>query len=161
MNPLSAELHTGTLGELLVQLRLLQHDVQSVAPHKDTGNDLLAIKGEVFRAIQVKTSIDPPPFRFDRHEVLHRSFHLLALVLLVGEGRTIHLDRSAIYLLKRDEVTKGYFTADDLRGLALDQRVGELFQPTAPPNTGVDPLTGAPTGGGRDAADRVNLRPVR
>jgi hypothetical protein len=55
MNPLSPTLQTGTLGELLVQIRLLQHDVQSVSPHKDTGNDLLAVKDEALRAIQVKT----------------------------------------------------------------------------------------------------------
>jgi len=37
MNPLDPNLETGTIGELLVQIRLLQYDVQTVATHKDTG----------------------------------------------------------------------------------------------------------------------------
>ena len=56
MNLLDPNLQTGIIGELLVQIRLLQYDVQAVATHKDTGNDLLATKGEIFRAIQVKTT---------------------------------------------------------------------------------------------------------
>jgi hypothetical protein len=35
MNPLDPNLKTGTIGELLVQIRLLQYDVQAVATHKD------------------------------------------------------------------------------------------------------------------------------
>ena len=53
MNPLSANLVTGTVGELIVQLRLLHLEVQSVPTHKDTGNDLLATRDEAFRAVQV------------------------------------------------------------------------------------------------------------
>jgi hypothetical protein len=55
-NPISDQLKTGTIGELLVQLRLLQYCVQAAPPIKDSGNDLIAVRGEEFRGIQVKTS---------------------------------------------------------------------------------------------------------
>lgn len=41
-NPLPKALATGTLGELLVQFRLLQFDIQAAPPLKDSGNDLVA-----------------------------------------------------------------------------------------------------------------------
>jgi hypothetical protein len=57
-NPISNEIKTGTVGELLVQMRLLQHDVQAAPPLKDSGNDLIALRGFVVRTIQVKTTTD-------------------------------------------------------------------------------------------------------
>ena len=60
-NPISYELKVGTIGELLVQLRLLQYGVQAAAPLKDSGNDLIALKGFAIRCIQVKTSTDSVP----------------------------------------------------------------------------------------------------
>ena len=45
MNPLRKSLQTGTVGELLVQLRLLQFHVQAAQPLKDTGNDLITSDG--------------------------------------------------------------------------------------------------------------------
>ena len=56
MNELDSNTNTGTFGELLVQLRLFQHGVQAAPPLKDSGNDLIAVKERVFRAIQVKTT---------------------------------------------------------------------------------------------------------
>ena len=56
MNPISEEIKIGTIGEILVQLRLLQYNVQSAPALKDSGNDLIAVRGEIFKAIQVKTS---------------------------------------------------------------------------------------------------------
>jgi hypothetical protein len=53
MNPLDGRMVTCTVGELLVQLRLLEYDVQAAPPLKDSGNDLIAIRGGQFRAIQV------------------------------------------------------------------------------------------------------------
>ena len=50
-NPISARIKIGTIGELLVQLRLLLYQVQAAHPIKDSGNDLIAVKGEVSRAI--------------------------------------------------------------------------------------------------------------
>jgi len=49
-------LRIGTIGELLVQLCLLQFDVQAAAPLKDSGNDLIAVKGSRFHTIQVKST---------------------------------------------------------------------------------------------------------
>src|SRR5688572_17664906 len=100
MNPLSKHLHTGTVGELLIQLRLLQHHVQAAPPLKDTGNDLIAIKGSVFKAIQVKTTVGDRV----RLDVPDRLFHLLGLVRLEGEGDQLHLDRSDVYLIPRESV---------------------------------------------------------
>jgi len=50
------ELRVGTIGELLVQLRLLQFHVQAAAPLKDSGNDLIAVRATRFHTIQVKTT---------------------------------------------------------------------------------------------------------
>jgi hypothetical protein len=74
MNPLCENLKTGTIGELFVQIRLLQFDVQAAPPLKDTGNDLIAVRGTAFRAIQVKTTADS---RFDLRD-LPRHYHLVA-----------------------------------------------------------------------------------
>jgi hypothetical protein len=56
MNDLQQRLATGTVGELIAQLRLLEHGVQAALPLRDTGNDLIAIKGNIFKAIQVKST---------------------------------------------------------------------------------------------------------
>jgi hypothetical protein len=102
MNPLSKHLHTGTVGELLLQLRLLQYHVQAAPPLKDTGNDLIAIRGNAFRAIQVKTTVGERV----RLEVPDREFHLLGLVRLEGEGDTLYLDRCDAYLVPKEEMTR-------------------------------------------------------
>src|ERR1017187_7681670 len=60
MNPLTQMIARGTFGEVFVQLKLLQFDVQSAPPIKDSGNDLIAIRGETIRAIQVKSSASYP-----------------------------------------------------------------------------------------------------
>lgn len=84
-NPIPPELTTGTLSELLVQLRLLQYGVQAAPPLKDSGNDLIAVSGFEMRCIQVKTTSAvlpawPPDAKRD---------HLLAIVRLRGEGGEI------------------------------------------------------------------------
>lgn len=48
-NPLPKTTYIGTVGELLVQLRLLEFGVQSAPPIRDSGNDLIAIKGRVVK----------------------------------------------------------------------------------------------------------------
>jgi hypothetical protein len=78
MNPLDENLTKGTFGELLVQIRLLQYGVQAAPPIKDSGNDLIAIRGKVFCAIQVKTRTSYP-IKVDR---LPKLFHVLAIVVL-------------------------------------------------------------------------------
>lgn len=57
-NPLPMTTHIGTLGEPLVQLRLLEFGVQAASPIRDSGNDLIAIKGRIVKFIQVKTKIN-------------------------------------------------------------------------------------------------------
>jgi len=121
MNPLSPELITGTVGELLVQLRLLQFDVQAAPPLKDSGNDLIAIKRKTIKAIQVKTTTGD---RFSNlGDTLHRLFDALALVVLVGEDRTLHLDDCRIFLLSREEIRKSSYTISELRDYELSPEV--------------------------------------
>lgn len=100
MNRITDQMLTGTIGELLVQLRLLEHDVQAAPPIKDSGNDLIAVKGECFRAIQVKTTTRD---EFDKGN-LGRLFHILAVVQLVDDDNTIYLDQSPVFLIPRDQV---------------------------------------------------------
>jgi hypothetical protein len=134
MNELSKYLQTGTVGELLVQLRLLQFDVQSVAPHKDTGNDLLATRGEVFRALQVKATSrgkdrENREITFRLPVLMARRFHILALVFLKGEDRRLDLDKCDVYLLARDEVKKGCYRQDELEPCRLtSDRIDVLFR---------------------------------
>lgn len=111
MNPLSKHLRIGTVGELLIQLRLLQYHVQAAPPLKDSGNDLIAIKGRVFKAIQVKTTTGEDV----RCEAPDRSFHLLGLVRLEGEGDTLYLDRCDVYLIPKDEVEAARRTLERYR----------------------------------------------
>ncbi len=129
MNPLSRSLVTGTVGELLVQLRLLQHGVQAVSTHKDSGNDLLATRDEAFRALQVKaTRCRDGHITFNYDETIGKKFHILVLVFLEGEDDRLDLDQSRLYLLIRDDVTKGYYTLDEVRDKALTQdRINDLF----------------------------------
>lgn len=54
-SPISENMVKGTIGELIVQTRLLQYGVQAAAPIKDSGNDLIALKGYAVKTIQVKT----------------------------------------------------------------------------------------------------------
>ena len=97
MNPLTQAVTTGTFGELLVQLRLLQYEVQAAPPLKDSGNDLVALKGSVIKTIQVKTATqDLPPW--PEHSKL---YDLLAVVKLEGEGTEVNLDQSQIFLIPK------------------------------------------------------------
>lgn len=115
---------TGTIGELLVQLRLLEYDIQAAPPLKDSGNDLIAIKGEIFKAIQVKTSRTDKFILGNLHE-----FHILALVHLISENTNILLDESKIYLLPKNEVNKITYIVEDLieKEISMD-RVNMLFK---------------------------------
>lgn len=123
-NPISKNIKTGTVGELLVQLRLLQYDVQSAPPLKDSGNDLIAVKGNIFKAIQVKTSTGD---RFNLQN-LDRIYYILALVYLIGEEDNISLDSSKIFLLSKEEVTNMSYHVDTLTDKELNKkRVNELF----------------------------------
>ncbi len=96
MNPISEEIKIGTIGEILVQLRFLQYNVQSAPALKDSGNDLIAVRGDIFRAIQVKTSTIG---KFSLKDLEKKKYHILALVRLIGENYDIYLDQSKIFLL--------------------------------------------------------------
>lgn len=94
-NPLPPPLATGTLGEILVQLRLLQFGVQAAPPIKDTGNDLVAFRDRSVRTLQVKTSATHIP----RDRRLPPHYDILALVLLHSFEGVVGLDSSRIFLV--------------------------------------------------------------
>ena len=98
-NPLPKTTRIGTIGELFVQLRLFEYGIQAAPPIKDSGNDLIAIKGEVVKFIQVKTS---------KHRIPSKEFpkicHLVALVRLkYSEDGGLLLDDSKIYIIEKGE----------------------------------------------------------
>ncbi|SRR3989338_4340217 len=123
-NPITDAIKTGTVGELLVQLRLLQYDVQAAPPLKDSGNDLIALRGCVVRTIQVKTTTEalpawPPEARL---------YHLLAVVRLEGEDRELWLDKSEIFLVPRRDLHGLARTWEALQSFALSEaHVSRLF----------------------------------
>ena len=126
MNPLPPKLITGTAGELLVQLRLFQFDVQAAPPLKDSGNDLIAVRGSEFRAVQVKTTgNDDGTWPKDN---LDRRFHILALVRLRGQPEGYDLDRCDVYLYRKDECQNTGWP--DLEGHRISRAlVDNLFAP--------------------------------
>ncbi len=110
MNPLSKRCITGTIGELLVQLRLFQYGVQAAPPLKDSGNDLIAVRGQTFKAVQVKTTGNEDG-RWNRPE--DRRYHVLALVRLRGHDDELSLDDCEIYLMDRNTVEADGFNLND------------------------------------------------
>ena len=125
MNPISEKIKIGTIGEILVQLRLLQYDVQSAPALKDSGNDLIAVKGDCFKAIQVKTTTKD---KITLPDLSKKKYHLLALVKLIGENDSIYLDQSRIFLLQKSEVEKNTYYIEELSDEVLTkERVDELF----------------------------------
>jgi len=99
-NPITDNLKIGTLGELLVQIRLLEHNVQAAPPIKDSGNDLIAVCGETFRGVQVKTTAG----RQVAGRRLPKHYHILALVQLAATDADLLLDQSRIFLIPREAV---------------------------------------------------------
>jgi hypothetical protein len=121
-NPISKELKIGTIGELLVQLRLLQYNIQASQPIKDSGNDLIAIKGKIFKSIQVKTILDGT--RFDIRDLDRKIYDLLALVVLCGFDNNIELDRSKIFILTKENIGNlKSFSAKNLTSVNLLENV--------------------------------------
>lgn len=123
-NPISEELQTGTVGELLVQLRLLQYGVQAAPPLRDSGNDLIALNGFSFRCVQVKTTTNALP----TWPSVDKRYHLLAIVRLVGTENSLLLDDSQIYLLSKEELNGVKRSWEGLTPFLLTSaRVAELF----------------------------------
>jgi hypothetical protein len=126
VNKLPKELTTGTVGELLVQLRFLQYNVQAAPPLKDTGNDLIAIRGQVVRAIQIKTTAKTNNFKINRQS-LPALYDGLVLVQMVGSGSELCLDDCCIYLLPRSEVKKGTYSFEELEPHKLSAAAVDKF----------------------------------
>lgn len=124
-NPITAHITLGTVGELLVQLRLLQFGVQAAPPLKDSGNDLIAVRGSAIRTIQVKTTKAPRP-RFPSKK---RRYDLLALVQLHGHDQTLFLDQSMVYLIPAESLAHLSRSWGALAQFELTQHhVNSLFQ---------------------------------
>ncbi len=120
MNELTERTKTGTKGELLVQLRLFEHGIQASPPLKDSGNDLIAIKGDCFKAIQVKTkSYDQQNWK----KPTERKYHVLALVNLAQNA--CELDEAEIYLVPKEKLPEGQISQSNeiIKGYKLTQRV--------------------------------------
>ena len=134
MNDLPSTVEKGTFGEIFVQLRLLQHSVQAAPPIKDTGNDLIAVRKNCFRAVQVKTTASGFPISFELAK-LPDLYHILALVLFTNlkhdEGSpdfSVSLDNARIFLLKHEQITKGYWVEEELLPFEINRNlIDELF----------------------------------
>lgn len=126
MNSLDKRVITGTTGELLVQLRLFQYGVQANPPLKDSGNDLIAVRGDVFRAIQVKTTAVNGNFEKPKD----RLYHILAFVRLEGDGAEIFLDQSSVYLMSKEYLESDDFSMANIEESRISQGLVDLlFQP--------------------------------
>jgi len=124
MNNITDNIKIGTVGEILVQLRLLEHNVQSAPPIKDSGNDLIAIRGATFRAIQVKTRTGD---RYAKND-LPDLYHILAVVRLVGNKDTLLLDASQVFLIPHDRVEDASTSFEELGEFALSaDHIDSLF----------------------------------
>jgi hypothetical protein len=124
-NPISEEIKTGTVGELLVQLRLLQYGVQAAQPLKDSGNDLIALKGFAIRCVQVKTTTNHVPAWPPEDKL----YHLLAVVRLEGDGHDLFLDQSTVYLLSREDARRATRSWPGLEEFRLNGcRIEVLFR---------------------------------
>jgi hypothetical protein len=128
MNDLAPELTKGTVGELLVQLRLLQYRVQAAPPLRDTGNDLVGVRGKEIRTLQVKTTAGNA-FALDLQKL--REYHVLVLVQLIGENYDLRLDECRIFLLLKSEVKKWTYSVAELgphlvSSAIVDKCFGEL-----------------------------------
>ena len=105
----------------------MQYNIQAAPPIKDSGNDLIAIKGEVVKFIQVKTTTG------DRVGVgrLPKIYHILAMVFLKKKGENILLDESEIFLLEKKEIDKSSHSLNPLKKAEKKYRlelvVEELF----------------------------------
>lgn len=126
MNRITDNMKIGTIGELLVQLRLLEHGVQAAPPIKDSGNDLIAVKNDAFRAIQVKTRTGSI---FDKPEA-DRKYHILAIVKLESDETNIYLDKSPVYLVPIEKVNalSGHISESELDSFRItSEHIKSLF----------------------------------
>jgi len=109
-NPISKNVEFGTLGELLVQLRLLEYEVQAAPPIKDSGNDLIAIKEKIVKFVQVKTRKGN---KFNLSN-LPKIYDVVVLVQLSCLDHPICLDNAKMYIMKKNEITKLSYKISEL-----------------------------------------------
>jgi hypothetical protein len=124
-NPIDEKMMIGTIGELLVQLRLLQHKIQAAPPIKDSGNDLVALKGRQIRLIQVKTTANST---FPKLPGKKKIYDLLAIVDLRGYDQTLKLDDTNIFLIPKDDLPTVHRRLDTLDAYKLEKVVNVYFQ---------------------------------
>jgi hypothetical protein len=126
MNKLPRHMNTGTIGELLVQIRLLQFGIQAAPPLKDSGNDLIAVRDKVFKAIQVKTRTGDS---YEARGFRERRYHILAVVRLCMNGGDVRLDGSQVYLIPKDKVSSAPRRFDELSDYGLTEHtLNDLFR---------------------------------
>ncbi len=123
MNQVTGKILTGTVGELLVQIRLLQYGVQAAPPIKDSGNDLIAVNGKEFRAVSVRTTTTGS---YSRPET-ERLYHVLAVVFLVGNERDVSLDQSEVFLIPQADVTAASTDCTKLAKYKLSRELVEAL----------------------------------
>jgi hypothetical protein len=126
MNPLPFKMTSGAFGELFVQFRLLQFDVQAAAPLEDSGNDLIAVRGEVFRAISVRATTGET---FNKPKA-ERLYHVLAVVRFqkseVGE---VLLDKTELFLVPRHHVAHLPNKVSELSRYQICEELVDAFFP--------------------------------
>ncbi len=86
-NPLPRPVYIGTIGELFSQLQLLEFGIQAAPPIKDSGNDLIAIKGKSIKFIQIKTKLDGKTYSRNLPEVYDLVFYVE--LITNGTGKLI------------------------------------------------------------------------
>lgn len=124
MNPIPQRMSIGCVGELLVQIRLLQHGVQAARPIGDSGNDLIAVNGPNFRGISVRTTTTGTYTKPDARRI----YDVLAIVHLRGDGEHILLDESDIYFLARRDVGQAARNCDQLAAHRMSREgIQDLF----------------------------------
>jgi hypothetical protein len=124
VNHVTDKILTGTLGELLVQIRLLQCGVQAAPPVKDSGNDLIAVNGTEFRAVSVRTTTTGT---YNKPEA-NRLYHVLAVVYLIDDENEVFLDDSKLFFIPKAEVAAASTDCQNLGQYIFSrQHVGQLF----------------------------------
>lgn len=124
-NPSNLTQRLGTIGELLTQIRLLEYQIEPSIPLIDSGNDIIAIKEDIVKYIQVKTrSYDKQKWRFRNL----RKYDILVLIKLHENPE--ELDKAKIYFLSKNEVAgRGSIRFDRIedRYLLSQDRINQLF----------------------------------
>jgi hypothetical protein len=126
VNHVTDKILTGTLGELLVQIRLLQCGVQAAPPIKDSGNDLIAVNGTEFRAVSVRTTTTGTYTK----PVATKLYHVLAVVYLVDDENEVFLDDSEVFLIPQVDVGTASSDCQNLGQYKFSRpHVAQLFGP--------------------------------